>query len=393
MNDPVSQRRLDLLSLGTFVALGLPDGMLGTAWPSMRADLHAPVGDLGLILLAYTAGAIAVSSVAGRLVRRAGVAGVLVGSGVVAAAASAGFAASPALGLLVGSGVLFGVAGGTMDGALNIAVGMSGRGRLLNLLHGFYGIGTTLGPLVVTVAVLTSGWRASYLALLAVDAAVAAMWLAAHRTAGDGERRDGPRRGDPKPAQLTGNRRAALTGVAAFFVYTGLEVSAGQWETTFGRGELHLSAAAAGLATFAYWAALTAGRIVLAVLPRPPRHRSVVRAGGSAALVAAAVIWWQPATAATLVAFAVLGVALAGLFPALIALTPDRVGHERAPDQIAWQIGAASAGGACLSALVGLLLDRIGMGALGPSLTVLAVVLVGTELAVPGATNTRSPRC
>ena len=123
-----------------------------------------------------------------------------------------------------------------------------------------------------------------------------------------------------------GGRASVVTGIAVFFVYTGLEVAAGQWETTYGRGELHLAATPAGLATFGYWAALTAVRIGLALPRRPLNSQSIVRWGSGVALAATAVIWWQPDVIVTVLAFVVLGGALAGIFPALIALTPGRIG-------------------------------------------------------------------
>jgi len=95
------------------------------------------------------------------------------------------------------------------------------------------------------------------------------------------------------------------------------------------------------------------------------------------AIVAAAVIWWQPGTPVTLAAFVLLGAALAGVFPALIGLTPDRIGRRRAQHVIAWQVGAAAVGGSALSALIGLLIGLVGLSVLGPSLTVLAVLLAG----------------
>jgi len=79
-------------------------------------------------------------------------------------------------------------------------------------------------------------------------------------------------------------------------------------------------------------------------------------------------------------AFVVLGGALAGVFPALIALTPVRLGAERAHNVIAWQVGAAAAGGAGLSAIIGLLIGAISLAVLGPAIVVLAVILVAAEL-------------
>ena len=389
-------RGLDVLSLGSFVVLGLPDGMLGTAWPSMRQSFGAPIADLGLILLVITVGSVAVSAFVGALIRRFGVPVLLALSGACAALGATGFALAPGMWLVFGVSMLLGVAAGMMDGGLNTAIGLSARPRLLNLLHAAYGVGTTIGPLLVTVAIVLSSWRPAYRALVVLDLVIAVSWLLQRRherarpapgpgpsVAAGGP--DGPaavpRMAPPShPSDGWSRRRSSFVvaaGMAIFFVYTGVEVGACQWEASFCRGHLGLSASAAGIATFGFWGALTGARIVLALLPRPLAPSRVVWWGSGGAVVAAVVIWWQPGTPATLAAFSVLGVALAGVFPALIALTPDRIGRSRAQHVIAWQVGAAAAGGSGLSALIGLLIGLAGLNVLGPSLTVLAVLLAG----------------
>jgi fucose permease len=388
-------RGADLLSLGSFVVLGLPDGMLGTAWPSMRGTFGAPVGDLGLILLIATAGSVLITVFVGTLIRRLGVPALLTVSGLTAAAGYAGIALAPGLWLLLGVAVLTGAAAGMMDAGLNTAIALSGRPRLLNLLHGAYGVGTAIGPLVVTAAILTGSWRPAYLALVALDLAIAGCWLllrhrnqrrdravtaAAGTRAGSGSREQAAAAG-PHPSADWSRRRyrgVVIAGIGAFFCYTGLEVAAGQWEASFCRGHLNLSPGVTGLATFGYWGALTAVRIGLALRPAAPQ--TVVRAGSAVAVLAAAAIWWQPGVVATLLAFTVLGGALAGVFPALIALTPVRIGERRAQDVISWQVGAAAAGGAGISAVVGLLIGAVGLAVLGPALTLLALVFVAVEL-------------
>jgi fucose permease len=269
----VATRGSDLLSLGSFVVLGLPDGMLGTAWPSMRATFGAPVGDLGLILLIATAGSVLATALVGPLIRRLGVPAVLTASGSCAALGATGFALAPGFWLVLSVAVLSGVAAGTMDAGLNVAVGLTGRTRLLNLLHGAYGIGTAIGPLVVTVAILTGSWRPAYLALLTLDLVIAGLWLRLRRRGGARpDPAEHPHAAEPEPAARWSRRHYRLVvalGMGVFFVYTGLEVSAGQWEASFCRGHLNLSATATGLATFGYWGALTAVRIALALPCRP----------------------------------------------------------------------------------------------------------------------------
>ena len=377
-------RSVDVLSLGSFVLLGLPDGMLGTAWPSMRATFGAPVGALGLILLVATAGSVLVTAFVGPLIRRLGVPALLAVSGSLAALGYTGYAVAPGLWLVLSVSVLLGVSAGMMDAGLNTAVALTGRQRLLNLLHGAYGVGTAIGPLVVTAAILTGSWRPAYLLQVVLDLGMAGLWLRQRR-------RDQLRAAQapppepvapsPQPSDGWSRRRYAgvvIAGMSVFFVYTGLEVGAGQWEASFCRGHLHLSAGATGLAAFGYWGALTAIRIGLAFRSVPPQ--AVVRWGSGISVLATAVIWAQPGAAVTVAAFAVLGGALAGVFPALIALTPVRLGDQRAHDVIAWQVGAAAAGGAGVSAVIGLLIGATSLDVLGPAITVLSLILVGAEL-------------
>jgi fucose permease len=373
-----------VLSLGSFVALGLPDGMLGTAWPSMRVTFGAPVGDLGLILLLATAGSVLVTAFVGQLIRRLGVAALLTVAGVTAAAGYLGFALAPGLWLVLAVAVLTGAAAGMMDGGLNTAVALTGRQRLLNLLHGAYGIGTALGPLVITAAILTGSWRPAYAALVVLDLVVAGFWLRQRQRYGPPVAPDeSADAAAPDPAAGWSRRRyraVVATGMGVFFVYTGLEVGAGQWEASFCRGHLNLSAGATGLATFGYWGALTAVRIALALAPRPVSPQAVVRWGSAVGVLGAVLIWWQPGIVLTVIGFVVLGGALAGVFPALISLTPVRLGERSAGHVIAWQVGAAAAGGAGLSALIGLLIGATSLAVLGPAVTALAVILVVAEL-------------
>jgi MFS family permease len=143
-----------------------------------------------------------------------------------------------------------------------------------------------------------------------------------------------------------------------------------------------VSASAAGLAAFGYWGALTAVRIGLALPSRPVPARLVIGVGMAASVAATALIWWQPSTAVVVTGFVILGAALAGIFPALIATTPQRIGQERARHAIAWQVGAAAAGGSGISALLGLLIDRSSLAILGPAILILALLLVVANAAL-----------
>jgi len=363
------------------------------AWPAMRHSFGEPVGDLGLVLLINTAGAVVVAAFVGRLIHSLGTAAVLAVAGSCAALGGIGYAVAPGLWLVLSVGPLMGVAAGMMDGGLNTAVALSGRPRLLNLLHGCYGLGTAVGPLVVTIAIVAGSWRPAYLVLAAFDLVTASCWILYRRSvpaqaarapaAGSDAAHVGSGRADDtaetvEPVSGWTRRRVVAVlalGLIVFFLYTGLEVSAGQRETSYVRGQLGLSASAAGLAAFGYWGALTAVRIGLALPAKPVPAHTVIGSGLLLSIVASGLIWWQPGPVVTVLAFAVLGAALAGVFPALVAVTPHRIGHERARHAIAWQVGAAAVGGSAISAVIGLLIDATSLAVLGPAIVVLAVLL------------------
>jgi fucose permease len=381
-------RSLAALGLGGFVVLGLPDGMLGTAWPSMRATFHQPLGSLGLIMVLATAGNLATSLSVGRLLHRFGVGRLLIAAGLVAALGATVFAAAPHWWMVLVGAFLFGAAAGLLDTGLNTVVALSGRLRLLNMLHGAYGVGSALGPVVVTAAVLWTSWRPAYVLVIGLELLLAFGWWqtrsrwpadpppepANEAVGGVGVDVGGPASdGEAEPVHL---RLLIALGITMFFLYTGLESMAGQWAASFFRGSLGMSAGAAGAAVFVYWGSLTVARFGVAIPRRTPNPEILVRVGCAGALVASALIWWAPSVTVVVVAFAVMGAALAPVFPALVSLTPVRIGRAKAQHAIGWQIASANVGAAGLSATTGVVLQHLGLTALGPCLVVVGVAML-----------------
>ena len=433
------RRWVDAMSMYAFVALGLPDGMIGTAWPAVRSGFGVPLDGLGVVLLVGTLGAVCSSSVSGLVVARLGIRPTVIVAGLVACLGAFGAIVSPAFWAFIVAGAAIGVTAGLMDSSLNTAVALAGRNRLLNVLHGWYGIGTTIGPLVVTAAILTASWRPAYAFLLVAEMVlVIGWWLVGRRgspapTPGAAVRAtDGPGGGgiataepsghsiearagceacaEPatearaEPATTSGSGRDVAVsrpgagpgmrpwvivalGLSVFMVYTGFEVSAGQWAPSFDRSTLHLGPAATGVATFGYWAALTLVRFGLAAPRRPLPQVAIVRWGCVIAVAGAVLVWWQPAAMVAVIGLVVIGAGLAGVFPALVALTPARVGDEMARHVIGWQIGAASIGGAAISALFGAVFQRYGLQYFGPALVVVAALTLLGSLVLESASK------
>ncbi len=159
----------------SFVVLGMSDAALGTAWPAIRSSLDLPIGGLGLIQLTGTAGFLTASLVSGRVAAGLGRSGSLLAAAGLAVTGMGLFASAPALGVLLLSALVIGLAGGSIEPGMQSHVTLSSSSRTMNLLHGFYGLGATIGPLLVSgLLLLHASWRFAYLVLLCGEALVGA---------------------------------------------------------------------------------------------------------------------------------------------------------------------------------------------------------------------------
>jgi fucose permease len=397
-----------LLALVAFVSLGLPDTVLGVAWPSLRRTFGLPVDRLGLLLLATMAGYLTSSFLSGPLVRRVGVGGLLVGSSAVVVGSVLGYALSPRWGFVVLSAFPAGLGAGAIDASINAYAAARFPAGRVAWLHASWGIGAMLGPLLMT-GVLAAGlsWRFGYGALAAV---LACLGLGFYRTRTLWELGAAP--GPiPAPATLGDSLRQGCVqaNVALFFVYTGIESTAGQWAYslfTEGRG---VAAAWAGVGVSAYWASLTLGRVVSGALAHRYSPARLLR--GSVALVPvfALLIAWSHDPLVGFVGLSLLGFVGGPVFPLLISGTPGRTGSGHADNAVGFQVAAASLGAAALPALGGVLARAYGIETIAAylfvcGLGVLALheaVLMGERAAAPvrprevllseGSANTGSP--
>lgn len=388
---PMSPRRRHLalvcLAFVAFVSLGLPDGVLGVAWPSVRHGFGLPVSRLGLLLVCGTAGYLTVSTLSGPITRRIGVGRLLVGSTGLAGLGLAGLGLSPSWGWLLPSMFLGGLGAGGIDAGLNAFAAERFSARMMSWLHACYGIGATLGPLLITaVLVFGHSWRWGY-AVLALGMAVLACFfmvtvgLWTRRT--DEEHAPEPVRA---PLRATLGLPLAWMHIGVFWFYCGLEVCAGQLVYTLfteGRG---VRPEVAGPVVAGYWASLTVGRIVFGQLAAGWSRDRILRVGTLAAPVAVVLIWLDVSDPVSFGGLWLLGFALAPIFPMMVSATPERLGREHSPNAVGLQMSAASLGVAILPGLGAVVMRRMGLEAIGGFMLGLSLaVLVLQETAMPAA--------
>ena len=382
---PEGRRRFGLLLVAylAFVGLGLPDAVTGVAWPSIRETFGLRQESLGLILSGVAAGYLSSSLAAGGLVRSLGIGRLLAGSSALVAVALTGYAATGHWPVFLLCAVALGAGGGAIDAALNLFVATAFGPRQLNWLHAFYGIGAALGPLLMT-ATLAAGWnwRWGYAAIAAVLAALALAYLGTLRvwpaSPGGHADADGAAADRPLTARQALNLPAVRLHIAAFFVLTGAEATAGQWSYTVLTESRGLDPAAAGVCVGAFWTLFTLGRVAAgAAVVRFGTLRLARFAAGGA--VAGVLLFASAPVGAPLLGAAglcLVGLALGPLFPGLMAETPRRVGAGAAANAVGFQVAAAVVGAAAVPAAAGGLASVFGLEAVATALVVASVVFL-----------------
>ena len=376
------RRRAAAIAFVGLVLLGLPTGMLGIAWPSMRTSLNAPFAGLGLLVAAMTVAQFAASAASGLLRERLGTIALLLTSVAAATGGLAIFAIASGWWATILASAVLGCGVGLLDAAINTEAALRGDIRFMGALHGAWAIGASLGPpLVGATLVASDSWRPAYVAAAAAFALLGLATYAVRSDLGDAPELE------TAPSGERSIGRTVVLGCALMFVYVGVELGAGQWTYTRFTVNASLSDGLAGLAVFLYWSALAAGRVALAVFGdrvAPARLFDISVFGALASAVGFSVL---PAPAAALIALPCLGATLSVFVPVLLYLTPRRIGSAASPRAIGYQVAAGMIGGASLPAAVGLLMQSIDVAVLGPCLVTMAAVLAGLHVA-----STRSLR-
>ncbi|MGH7358675.1 MAG: MFS transporter, partial [Candidatus Rokuibacteriota bacterium] len=247
--------------------------------------------------------------------------------------------------------------------------------RWTTWLHASYGIGAALGPLLTgAILDMTSSWRLAYGVIGLVLALMTVAFAGtANRWTVDTDRARSVTAGPAMADAL--RQRAVWASVILFFMYAGLEVGAGQWAYSWLVEGRHVPAGTAAAWLAVYWGSLTAGRVALGALTSRVPTGALLRTSLAAAPVGVLVLWTGVGPAAGAAGLLLLGLALAPIFPLLIAATPDRVGAVHATHAIGFQVAAFYVGSAALPGAAGLLAHRFGLDTLGPFLLATAIGL------------------
>ncbi len=361
-----------------FISLGLPDSLLGAAWPSMHGALGAAISQAGIISTVIAAGTIVSSLCSEKLIRRLGTGLVTLLSVAMTAVALFGFSTAGSVAALCLWAIPYGLGAGSVDAALNNFVALHYGPRHMNWLHCFWGIGATAGPYIMGMCMAKGrGWSAGYQTVGLIQTALAVCLLASlplwqrHRRA-DGERPEGARASTLRGVLRLSGARPML---AAFFCYCALEATAGLWAGSYMTAYRAVPAERAAKYVSLFYLGITLGRFLGGLVAGKLGDRMLVRAGLAAACIGIALMLTPIGEGLLPAGLAILGLGCAPIYPSLLHETPENFGQDASQAVMGMQMASAYTGTTLMPLLFGAVTARVGTGVYPVFLLLLAAAL------------------
>ena len=364
----------------SFISLGLPDSLLGAAWPSIYQGLRVPVSYSGVIFCIISVGTVISSLQSDRLTRKFGAGGVTAISVAMTAAALFGFSASNSFWALCLWAIPYGLGAGSVDTALNNYVALHFASRHMSWLHCMWGIGASVGPYIMGAALTRgAGWQMGYRIISGMQVVLTMiivlslpLWKA-KTTADAGEQEAAPAKA------LTLKQIFRIPGVkevlACFFCYCAVEQTAGLWASSY--LTLHKGVLPETAASFAsmFFIGITAGRAISGFVTMKLNDTQMVRLGQGLIGCGVIILFLPLGATASLVGFVVIGLGCAPIYPCIIHSTPAHFGADRSQAIIGVQMACAYVGTCLMPPLFGLLAQHISVSLLPAYLLVILVLM------------------
>lgn len=361
-----------------FISLGLPDALLGAAWPTMHMDFNVPVSLAGSISMIIAIGTVISSLLSDRLTRRFGTGKLLALSVATTAVAILGFSISSSFWMLCLWAIPYGLGAGSVDAALNNYVALNYASRHMSWLHCMWGVGTAIGPYFMGFALSRGqGWGMGYRYVAFIQIALTItlfltlpLWKKGNTSADSA----------PAAKPLTLKQAVALPGakhvMVAFFCYCAMEQTAMLWGSSYLNLHHGLSPELSARLASLFCLGITAGRGVSGFMTLKFDDHSMIRIGSAVALLGVLAMLLPLGSTAGMVGLLLVGLGCAPIYPSIIHSTPDHFGAENSQSIIGIQMASAYVGICIMPPLFGLIANHISVALLPAYLLALLVLMV-----------------
>lgn len=349
----------------SFISLGLPDSMLGASWPLIYPSIGADVSQAGVISMVVCSGTIVSSLSFSSLRRRFSTRAITAFSILITSVSLFLFGRAQSIAMILPIALLLGLGGGCVDSALNNYVSLHYSTGAMSFLHGFWGVGTTIGPILLGVIIpLGYTWRTGYSAISAIQGVILVLFLIGfplwklneEKEKEEGKEEDGP----TLTMKEAIKRNGAVFALLGFFSYCSLENTIMVWNATYmvskGLGE----AVAASYASLFFWG-MTIGRISTGFVANRAGDAGMIRIGGIILLIGIISVPFVPVSYFWVVLL-LLGLGAAPFYPMMMHQTPILYGRDASAALIGLQMTSAYVGSTLMPPLFGALSKISGMG-------------------------------
>lgn len=363
-----------------FISLGLPDSLLGAAWPSMYPEFQVPVSYAGIISMVIALGTVISSLMSDRLTKRLGAGLVTAISVAMTALALFGFSFSHSFWVLILWSIPYGLGAGSVDAALNNYVALHYKSRHMSWLHCMWGVGASAGPYIMGFA-LSHGqnWNGGY-RYIGILQVILTFILFISLPLWKKEKKDAASESDATSDHILTLREIfAIPGAKSvmlmFFCYSAIEQTSGLWASSY--LVLHKGVAPETAATFAslFYIGITIGRAISGFITMKLNDTQMIRLGQGIILLGVLALFLPLGSTISLIGFILIGLGCAPIYPCIIHSTPDHFGADRSQAIIGVQMASAYVGTCLMPPVFGLIANNITV-ALLPAYLILFLVLL-----------------
>ena len=345
-----------------FISLGLPDSLLGSAWPNLYPAFGVPVSYAGIVSMIISCGTIVSSLCSDRLTRALGTGKVTALSVAMTAAALFGFSAASAFWMLCLWAIPYGLGAGSVDAALNNYVALHYESRHMSWLHCMWGVGTIISPVLMSLALTGGqGWNGGYRIVALIQVGITAVLVLSLPL---WKGRPAAETADGTPARpLTLPQILAIPGarevMLCFFCYCALETTAGLWASSYLTLVRQVPAQTAASFASLFYIGITVGRGVCGFLTLKLSDDQMIRLGFAVLGVGIAALLLPGAQVFALAGLVLVGLGCAPIYPSVIHATPAHFGAQNSQAVIGIQMSSAYVGNLVMPPLFGLLANNI----------------------------------
>ena len=367
-----------------FISLGLPDALLGSAWPTMYSEFDVPVSYAGIISMIIALGTIISSLQSDRLTRKLGTGKVTAISVAMTAIALLGFSSSHAFWMLCVWAVPYGLGAGSVDAALNNYVALHYESHHMSWLHCMWGVGAAVGPYIMGFA-LSGGktWNTGYLYIGVLQIVLTAilvfslpLWKERKTSESPGNTNENTTLEKPLTLPQIIKIPGAKEVMLCFFCYCAIEQTAGLWASSYLTLFKGVSAETAARFAGMFFIGITVGRAINGFIARKLQDSQMIRLGQSIIAIGVIVMLLPGPHIISLAGLILIGLGCAPVYPCIIHSTPAHFGAGRSQALIGVQMASAYVGTCLMPPIFGLIANHISIALFPVYIMALLILMV-----------------